>query len=82
MGDVSGSRLLLLLLLLRGHGKSWGMTFGLGHCRGRSSLLGTCLQRRFESRNFAFVGRGLGSFGRLDEPVLDRGELVDEGMSC
>lgn len=71
-----------MLLLLRGHGKSWGMTFGLGDCRGCSSLLRTCLQRRFEGRNFAFVGRRLGSFGRLDEPVLDRGELVDKGMSC
>lgn len=69
------------MVLLRWCGKSWGMMLGVGNYRGRSSFFGTFLQWRFESRNLAFVGRRLGSFGRIDEPVLDRGELVDKGMS-
>ncbi len=80
VGNVCGPRLLMMVLL------GWcricrGLAFRLRNYRRVSGVFGTFLQWRFESRNFTFVGRRLGSFRGLNEPMFNRRELVDKRMS-
>jgi len=52
---------------------------GRCHCRGPTGLGRTSLLLwDFQSRRFAFRGGRLGSSGRLDEPMFDVRQLIDE----